>query len=103
MSKAKNAITKPNKRLLVFVLCIVLILLVPFTAMQFTQEVKWTAFDFIAAGVLMLGTGLLLEFILRKVQSTRLKAAACIILIVLFLLIWIELAVGIFGTAWAGS
>ena len=48
-----------NKRLIGIVLTVALLLLIPFIAMQFTNEVKWSLPDFVAAGVLLLGTGLL--------------------------------------------
>jgi hypothetical protein len=80
-----------------------LLLLIPLIAMQFTDEVKWTLFDFIVAGVLLLGTGLLGEFAFRKVKKTGHRIAVGIAILVVFLLIWAELAVGIFGTPFAGS
>ena len=44
----------------------VLVLLVPLVAMQFTDEVDWSLFDFVLAGVLLGGSGLLLELAARK-------------------------------------
>jgi len=86
-----------NKRLVVIVLVALLLLLIPLIAMQFTQEVKWTGLDFIAAAVLLLGTGLACELVLRRVKTTRLRIAICAALLLLLLFIWAELAVGIFG------
>jgi hypothetical protein len=71
--------------------------------MQFTNEVNWTLFDFITAGILLFLTGFSFEFILRKVKLTKYKIAFVVILIALFLIIWTELAVGILGTPFAGS
>jgi hypothetical protein len=84
-----------NKRLFIILLSSVLLLLVPLIAIQFTNQVKWTLFDFIVAGVLLLGTGLLCELIMRKVKKSRLRIALCIALAAALLLIWVELAVGI--------
>ena len=92
-----------NKRLLGIVLTVALILLVPFIAMQFTNEVKWTLSDFVAAGVLLLGTGFLCEFVLRTVNKVEYRIAICAVLLLLLFLVWVELAVGIFGTPFAGS
>jgi hypothetical protein len=36
--------------------------------MQFTNEVNWTLFDFVVAGVLLLGTGFICELVIRKVK-----------------------------------
>lgn len=79
------------------------ILFVPLVAMLFTKEVKWTLFDFLVAGILLVGTGLVLELILRKVKEAKYKLLASIVLLVLFILIWAELSVGIFGTPIAGN
>lgn len=75
-----------------------LILLVPLIAMQFTDEVKWTAFDFIIAGALMTGMGVALEFALRKSGSLAYRVAFGVLLAAAFLLIWINGAVGIIGS-----
>jgi hypothetical protein len=64
--------------------------------MQFTDEVNWTLPDFIAAGILLFGTGLLCELVLRKVKKTKHRIAICLVILATFLLIWAELAVGIF-------
>ena len=93
----------PNKRLTGIVFTVVLFLLIPLIAMQFTDEVKWGLADFIVMGVLLLGTGLLCELVLRKVKKTGHRIALCAGLLLAFFLIWAELAVGIFGTPFAGS
>lgn len=92
-----------NKRLLVIVVITVLILVMPLIAMQFSDEVKWSYSDFLVAGILLLGTGLLFEFALRKVKKTRQRIVICAAILATLFLIWIELAVGIFGTPIAGS
>jgi hypothetical protein len=92
-----------NKRLLGILMVIPMVLLVPFTAMQFTNEVNWTLFDFVVAGVLLLSVGLALELVLRKVKTTKLRMMIGLALLVAFLLVWAELAVGIFGSPFAGN
>ena len=92
-----------NKRLIGIALTVALLLLIPFIAMQFTDEVKWTRLDFVTAGVLLLGTGLMCELVMRKVKKIEYRIAICVALLAAFLLIWLELAVGIFGTRFAGS
>jgi len=95
-------ITK-NKRLLGIILTVVLLLMIPLIAMQFTNEVKWSFPDFIVAAVLLLGTGLMCEFVMRKVKKTGYRIAACAMVLTALVLVWLELAVGIFGTPFAGS
>jgi hypothetical protein len=52
------------------------ILLLPLVAMQFTDEVDWGVFDFVFAGVLLGGTGLLLELAVRKPRKIAYRATA---------------------------
>lgn len=92
-----------NKRLIGIVLIVALILLTPLVAMQFTDEVSWELSDFIVAGILLLGTGLVCEFVMRKVKKKENRIALILFFIVVLLLIWVELAVGVFGTPFAGS
>ncbi len=72
------------------------LLLLPLIAMQFTDDVQWTAFDFMAMGALLGGAGLLIELVAWKVRKPahRLLLAAGIVGVVL--VIWVEAAVGIF-------
>lgn len=92
-----------NKNRIFIVLTVAVLLLIPFIAMQFTDEVAWTGFDFAVMGVLLLGTGLLCEFVWRKVTKINHRIILCVAIMGIFLLIWIELAVGIFGTPFAGQ
>ncbi len=92
-----------NKRLIIILAVTGILLLIPFTAMQFTDEVAWSGFDFLVMGVLLIGTGLLCELVLRKVTKTNHRILLCMAVVGVFLLVWAELAVGIFGTPFAGS
>jgi len=92
-----------NKRLAGIVLTVVILLLIPFLAMQFTNEVNWSVSDFMVAAVLLLGTGLLCELVMRKVKNIKTRLAICGVILLALLIIWIELAVGIFGSPFAGS
>ena len=80
-----------------------MVLLLPLVAMQFTSEVQWSASDFLVAGILLFGTGLLIEMVLRKTKKGVLRILAVLGVLLLFLLTWLELAVGIFGSPWAGT
>ncbi|QMW06178.1 hypothetical protein [Spirosoma foliorum] len=92
-----------NTRLTGILLTATTLLLIPFIAMQFTNEVNWSPFDFIVAGVLLFGTGLMCELVLRTVTKKEYRIALCVVILVALVLIWIELAVGIFGSPIAGS
>lgn len=75
-----------------------IILLLPLLAMQFTDEVVWDMADFIAAGVLLFGTGLAYEMMARKGGTVAYRAAAGVALATAFLLFWVNGAVGIIGS-----
>ena len=92
-----------NKRLIGIVLTVALILLIPLIAMQFTNEVDWKLADFIIMGILLLGTGLLCELVIRKVKKLEHRIFICGAILLVLFLVWAELAVGIFGTPFAGS
>jgi hypothetical protein len=55
------------------------IVLLPLVAMQFTDEVDFGVFDFVAAAVLVAGTGVLLEVAVRKPRAVVYRACAAAI------------------------
>lgn len=79
-----------------------ILLSVPFFAMLFTDEVDWGIMDFTIMGILLFGTGFVCEFIMRMVKSAQNRIILCGTILLIFFLIWAELAVGIFGSPFAG-
>jgi hypothetical protein len=73
------------------------LLLLPAVAMQVTREVGWGPEDFLAAAVLIGGAGLGVELAVRLIRSRKAMFAAIAGVVLMVLLIWAELAVGIFG------
>ncbi len=71
------------------------LLLIPFTAMLFTDEVNWNIADFIVMGFLLFGFGSIFLLVSRKTQGKNLIATGIALAIVL-LFVWAELAVGVF-------
>lgn len=95
--KAKgNSAAANNKNILWFALVTAFILFIPLVAMQFTSEVAWSPSDFAVAGSLLFGTGLLYELLTRKTRNTTYKIVVGTTLLLVLLLVWVELAVGIF-------
>ena len=92
-----------NKRLIIILSIVVCILFIPLIAMQFTDEVNWTLADFIIGGILLFGFGFLIDLVFRKLNTSRHKVLIISILILALILIWMELAVGIFNSPLAGS
>jgi hypothetical protein len=80
-----------------------LLLLIPLIAMQLTDEVNWSFFDFIIMGALLTITGLLIGIILKKVNNSKNRLILIVTIVMIFFLIWAELAVGLFGTPFAGN
>jgi hypothetical protein len=75
-----------------------ILLLLPLFAMQVTNEVAWDLADFAFAGVLIVGVGVAYELTVRMTGNTPYRAAVAVALAAAFILIWINLAVGIIGT-----
>ena len=80
-----------------------LLLSIPLIAMQLTDEVNWSFFDFIIMGIMLSITGLALGIIIKKIKYHKYRNIFIAIIIMIFLLIWAELAVGLFGTPFAGN
>ena len=99
----QNITIMKNRRLIAIILVVAIILSIPLVAMQFTTEVDWGPLDFIVMGLLLLATGLSCELVLRRIKSAGGRIAICGAILLALLLIWAELAVGIFGSPFSGS
>ena len=85
-----------RQSLLAVALGTVLLLLVPAVAMQFTREVSWGPGDFLAASVLLFGTGAAAVLALRHFERPRQRGVAIAAVALVLALVWAELAVGLF-------
>jgi len=74
------------------------ILMLPLVAMQFTDEVAWDLTDFAVASALLLSAGFTYELVARKTGNTAYRVAIGVALATAFILIWVNLAVGLIGT-----
>ena len=79
-----------------------LVLLVPLVGVIF-YELDWSRLDFLVMASLILLLSILINLILYYTDSIKLKLLLVFIVAILFLLIWAELAVGVFGTPLAGD
>ena len=79
------------------------ILLVPLVATQFTDEVKWDLRDFAVAGALLTGTGAIYVLAAKPMKNAQNRVILGLALGLALFLVWAELAVGIFGTPFAGT
>lgn len=77
--------------------------MLPLVAMQFTDEVRWSGFDFAVAAMLLLAGGIGVDVVRRASIPRPYAALLALALIAGLALVWAELAVGVFGTPFAGS
>lgn len=97
--KAMKRIRRSIRRQIWYIaLATACILMAPLVAMQFTDEVNWDETDFIVMGALLFGAGLTYVLITRMSDSIAYKAAVGIAVAAGFILIWINLAVGLIGS-----
>lgn len=75
-----------------------ILLLVPWVAMQFTEEVAWTLSDFGVFGAMLFVACGTYELAARVTGNTAYRAAAGVALAAAFILVWLNLAVGIIGS-----
>ena len=80
-----------------------LILLIPFIGGMFREDINWSLADYLIAAVLLLSTGFLLELVNRKIKKINSRLFISVFIVLLLIIIWAELAVGIFGSPFSGS
>jgi len=90
-----------NKKWVVF--SPLLMLLLPFIGMFFSNEINWSFFDFIIMGILILSLSFSIKQVLKTTKNINYRILIIALILILFLLIWAELAVGIFDTPFGGS
>jgi len=101
--KPEKNLAMKNKKELLLVFLPTLLLFVPLLAMQFSEEVNWSAFDFVVAGALLIATSLVCIVVFQKVKKVKHQIILCAAILVVLVLLWIELAVGLFGTPLGGE
>ena len=101
--KNQETLNSGKLRMIIILSVTTFLLAIPMVAMQFTNEVDWTLSDFVTAGVLLLSTGLAIEMVIRNLKAGALRTIVLVVILLVLFLIWAELAVGIFGTPFAGS
>ena len=90
-----NTFARPAARVLIGTAAL---LSIPLIAMQFSNEVTWTASDFAVAGTLFLVAGSAYQFVALKAPNVVYRFAAALAVFTALFLIWINLAVGIIGS-----
>ena len=92
-----------KKSLSIIISVTVIFLLIPLIAMQLSNDVQWNTSDFLMAAILLLSAGIATDLIIRKVQKKESKIVLILAILVIIAIIFIELAVGLFDSPFAGS
>ncbi|WP_437782076.1 hypothetical protein [Sorangium sp. So ce1097] len=74
------------------------VLLLPLLAMQLTEEVAWGLADFAIFGGMLVGACGTYELAARSTRNRTYRAAVGVALAAAFILVWMNLAVGIIGS-----
>ena len=69
---------------------------------MYINDFNWNLVDFIIMGILIFSCLSFTGFIRKKLSGIK-EILAIIIIVIVFILLWAELAVGIFGSPFAGS
>lgn len=72
------------------------LLALPALAMQVTDQVNWTLGDFAVFGALLAAVIGGIEFLAASSLKLRAKLIGVVLVLAAFLLVWVELAVGVF-------
>jgi hypothetical protein len=75
-----------------------LALLLPLAAMQFTDEIAWDETDFAVLGLMLVAACGAYEAAARTTGSIAYRAALGVALVAAFILVWMNLAVGVIGS-----
>ena len=92
-----------KKQALTVLVTVALLLCIPLVAMQFSSEVNWNMLDFGIAALLLAGCGFLISFLLNQPLISKYRWSVIAGVVLLFFLLWAEMAVGLFGSPLAGS
>jgi hypothetical protein len=79
------------------------LLLIPLIGMTITDEINWSPFDFFTMGSLLILLGIGINLVSSRVKNLKYRVLYIGVIVIIFILIWAELAVGLFGTPIAGS
>jgi len=79
------------------------LLLIPLIIITITDVINWSVFDFIIMGFLLIFLSIGINFVSNRIKNLKNRILYIGILVLIFMLIWAELAVGLFETPFAGN
>jgi hypothetical protein len=80
-----------------------LLLLLPLIGMFVSNQFNWSFFDFFIMGILILSLSFGIKQVFKKTKNIKYRILIIGTIVIVFLLVWAELAVGIFDTPFAGN
>lgn len=92
-----------SKKIMIYLGIILVILALPLIGMQFSNAIDWKAGDFAMAAVLLVLATLVIEITKRLIPNKTPRRIFMAVGILVIVLIWLELAVGVFNSPIAGS
>ena len=79
------------------------LLLIPLFAISVTDEITWSIQDFVIMGLILTFLGIGIDLVINRTKNLKNRTLYIGILVLVFMLVWAELAVGVFNTPLAGS
>lgn len=95
-------ITQKQKTTIIFAVP-ALLLAAAFFANLLMKDLNWSIFDFIVATVILFATAFLVNLVVLSNKTFITKVLISFVILLIVCLVWIELAVGIFGSPFAGN
>jgi len=80
-----------------------LLLMLPLIGMFVSNQFNWSFFDFFIMGILILSLSFGIKQVFKTTKSIKYRILIIGTIVIVFLLVWAELAVGIFDTPFAGK
>lgn len=80
-----------------------LLLLLPLIGMFVSNQFNWSFFDFFIMGILILSLSFGIKQVFKTTKNIKYRILIIGTIVIVFLLVWAELAVGIFDTPFAGN
>jgi hypothetical protein len=73
-----------------------IILIIPLVGTILFDQIDWGILDFLIMGIILLTVGIALSAVSHKIKNSTKRLFYNFVIILIFFLIWAELAVGIF-------
>lgn len=94
--------TQKQKTVAIYALPLV-VLSIPLVGNLVSKEVNWSGSDFMIAGALLFTVAFLINLVRNKIKKQSQRLLICIFILLALALLWTELAVGVFGSPFAGN